>query len=109
MTPGPWKTGTRERGRFCVSSVHQGRGICVMSNTQKDRPDHEFNLIADANARLIAASPTLYSVLARAKNIVQQHNLLSTASDQERQETIARLIDWWNNEAILALRLADGE
>ncbi len=57
-----------------------------------------------------SATPTLYSVLARAKNIhMQQHNLLSTATDQERRDTIARLINWWNNEALPAVRLVDPE
>lgn len=39
---------------------------------------------------------TLHHLLQLASGIVQQHNLLSTASDQERCDTINRLIDWWN-------------
>lgn len=55
-----------DRGRFCVYSERRGRGICVMSNTQKisawEREkygEHGDNLIAEANARLIAAAPDL--------------------------------------------------
>ena len=70
-TPGPWKTGTPGRGRFCVYSSAHGRGICVMSNTQKSwdetmvakHGEHELNLIADANARLIAAAPDMLAAL----------------------------------------------
>lgn len=66
-TPGPWQTGTYDRGRFCVyAPKSNGRGICVMQNTQRVTPEevakygeHGLNLEADANARLIAAAPEL--------------------------------------------------
>jgi len=65
-TPGPWRTGVPGRGRFCVYSVSaHGRGVCVMSNTVEppSPSDHELNLIADANARLIAAAPVMLAAL----------------------------------------------
>lgn len=63
-TPGPWRTGVPGRGRFSVYSVSaHGRGICVMSNTVESPSDHELNLIADANARLIAAAPGMLAAL----------------------------------------------
>ena len=64
-TPGPWKVGTRERGRFVVYAGGNGHGraVCVMSNTQKDSPEHPLNLTADANARLIALAPELVGAL----------------------------------------------
>ena len=50
-----------------------------------------------------AAEPSLTEALWLAKGIVRQHNLLATASDEERRETIERLIDWWNLIALPAL------
>lgn len=29
--------------------------------------------------------------------VICQHNLLSTASDEERRQTLARVMDWWNH------------
>jgi hypothetical protein len=43
------------------------------------------------------------SALALASAIVQQHNLLSTATDEERRQTIDRLIDWWDHVALPVL------
>ena len=69
-TAGPWKTGTPTKGRFCVYGGRNGSGICVMQNTQtisewerEKYGEHELNLIADANARLIAAAPTMLNAL----------------------------------------------
>lgn len=47
------------------------------------------------------------NALAAAGEVVQQHNLLSTASDEERKATISRHIDWWNHTALPALELAE--
>jgi len=70
-TPGPWRVGDKTRGRFCVyQDGGYGKGVCVMSNTQKTTADevakygeHGDNLEADANARLIASAPELLAAL----------------------------------------------
>ncbi len=70
-TPGPWKKGTPGHGRHCVYSTKaNGKGICVMSNTQTTSQfeidkygDHPANLEADANGHLIAAAPELLEAL----------------------------------------------
>jgi hypothetical protein len=76
-TAGPWKTGTPIKGRFCVYGGRNGVGICVMQNTQtisewerEKYGEHELNLIADANARLIAAAPTMLSALQTALEVM---------------------------------------
>jgi len=43
------------------------------------------------------------AALRQAGQVVQQHNLLSTASDEERRDTIARHIAWWNDVALPVL------
>ena len=74
-TPGPWKAGTLERGRFVVSAPRSnGRAICVMRNTQEQDPEHERNLEADANARLIAAAPDLLNALNDAYECLSDHS-----------------------------------
>lgn len=38
--------------------------------------------------------------------VVRQHNLMSTATDAERRETLNRVLDWWNYGAVpLLVRL----
>lgn len=98
VSPGPWIVHPKDlSGAYQVVPAREGAlRVCTVTNG----PDEENN------AHLIAASPALYGVLRRAKNIMRQHNLLSTATDQERLDTIARLVNWWNNEALPALRLA---
>lgn len=60
-TPGPWRVGVPGRGRFAVSSEKHGKGVCVMSNFQKtEHNPHPQE--ADANARLIAATPDLLKI-----------------------------------------------
>lgn len=51
----------------------------------------------------------LLQALKSARHIVRQHNLLSTATDQERRETIARLTRWWNETAWPAIERAERE
>lgn len=51
---------------------------------------------------------TIYAALVCAsKHIVTQHNLLSTASDEERLQTINRLIDWNNGVMYLMLGIME--
>ena len=91
-TAGPWQTGTRERGRFCVYAPQSnGRGICVMSNTQQVSPEmvakygeHGLNVEADANARLIAAAPEMLDALK------QWEIILSADCDDGRTLTALR-------------------
>lgn len=37
------------------------------------------------------------------EQVIRQHNLLSTATDQERHATLERLLDWWNHIASSAM------
>lgn len=97
-TPGPWRTGTRERGRFCVYSEEHGRGICVMSNTQKVTPEqtakygeHGDNLTADANARLIAAAPELLQCLITLVKMVEDGDLTTTELNEARAAILKAL------------------
>lgn len=60
-TPGPWQVGVPGRGRFVVSSKKHGKGVCVMQNCQPtEHNPHPQE--ADANARLIAATPDLLKI-----------------------------------------------
>lgn len=54
-------------------------------------------------AILFSAAPTLLDVLEMAKDCFGQHNLLSTATDEERREAIKRFSKWWNGMAVPAL------
>jgi hypothetical protein len=49
----------------------------------------------------------MLNALRSAGEVVQQHNLLSTATEAERKDTISRHIDWWNNTALPAMSLAE--
>jgi len=60
------------------------------------------------NARLIAATPELLDALEKAKDCFTGHNLLSTASEEERNQTIKNFLQWWNYEAIPAIQKASG-
>ena len=72
-TPLPWKAGTRERGRFCIyTDGGHGRGICVMTNIQSRDPDHEMNLIADANRDLIVRAVNAYEPMRAALKLALQ-------------------------------------
>lgn len=59
-----------------------------------------------ANAPLIAAAPELLEVIEKAKNCFTGHNLLSTATEEERLQTIENFLNWWNREAIPAIEKA---
>lgn len=43
-------------------------------------------------------------LLAWHRRVVTQHNLLSTATDEERRAVINRAIDWWNNDVLPILQ-----
>ena len=49
----------------------------------------------------------LLDVLKAGGQVVQQHNLLSTATDEERRKTLERWFDWWNNLAVPAINAAE--
>lgn len=53
---------------------------------------------AQANARLIAAAPDMLAMLWRIKNTMP-HNLLSTATDEDRKQFCIDLIKVWNTHA----------
>lgn len=61
---------------------------------------------AKTDARAIAAVPDLIEALQLADGIITQHNLLSTASEQDRCDTLNRLFDWFNGPRLAALRKA---
>lgn len=39
--------------------------------------------------------------------VIRQHNLLSTATEEERRETLSRVLDWWNFGAVPVLARFD--
>ena len=43
------------------------------------------------------------NALVLAEGIVRQHNLLSTASQRDKDETLKRLLTWWNYIAVPAI------
>ncbi len=49
----------------------------------------------------------MLNALRSAGEVVQQHNLLSTATEDERKATISRHIDWWNHTALPVMNLAE--
>ncbi len=49
----------------------------------------------------------LLQALKAASRIKRQHNLLSTATEQDRRETIARFTRWWNDCAVPAIARAE--
>ena len=49
---------------------------------------------------LLQQHRTCFKALKAAEQIVTQHNLNSTATRQERSDTIARFIEWWNQQAV---------
>lgn len=55
-----------------------------------------------------AAAPRLLYALKQAESVIQQHNLLSTASEQERRDTISRFTNWWNTIVVPAIAEAEG-
>lgn len=57
--------------------------------------------VADAELRACISAHEGNASLQDALNlfgtqVVRQHNLLSTATDEERRATLARALDWWN-------------
>ncbi|MGO9016715.1 MAG: hypothetical protein ACLQVJ_00030 [Syntrophobacteraceae bacterium] len=101
-TKGPWRVHPKDlSGAYQVVPGREGAlRICTVTNGPEDKD----------NADLIAASPPLYSALAQASEVFNgQCNLLSTATGAERRVVIENMINWWNNEALPALRLVDSE
>lgn len=65
-TPGPWLVAeqTQYNNRRAVCADNGYINVCVCFGTVlSDEPDHPMNAIRDANARLIAAAPSLLSAL----------------------------------------------
>jgi hypothetical protein len=52
------------------------------------------------NAPIIAAAPEMLIVLQDAKTCFTGHNLLNTATEEERKQTIENFLNWWNNQAV---------
>lgn len=55
------------------------------------------------STRVDERTQALLSALCLAGRVVRQHNLLSTATEQERLATLARHVEWWNYVAVPAL------
>jgi hypothetical protein len=51
----------------------------------------------------------MLNALRAAGEVVQQHNLLSTATEEERKDTISRHIDWWNHTALPVIAMAENQ
>ena len=49
----------------------------------------------------------LLDALKAGGQVVQQHNLLSTATDAERRVTLERWFTWWNDQAVPAIKAAE--
>lgn len=67
-----------------------------VADTNENLPCEEQERIA----MLFSASPALLDVLEQAKDCFGQHNLLSTATDEERRQAISRFSEWWNYTAV---------
>lgn len=62
-----------------------------------------------ANACLIAAGPELLLALQQAATCFNdQHNLLSTATNEDRRRVVENFIAWWNNTGRMTLAKAEG-
>ncbi len=96
-TPGPWKVSEGPR-------ITGADGTVVVFTV-----DGSYGTNIEANARVIAVAPELLAVLKEAHNVAQQHNLLSTATDLERLQTLKRFLDWWNYSALPAIAKAEGK
>jgi hypothetical protein len=108
-TPGPWVAEPEE------ASEHRGIAICAPANgwivaTITPEDDRQADEIDWANARLIAESPNLAGVLEAAHACFNsQHNLLSTATDDERKVVVENFLNWWNSKALPVLeRIKEG-
>ncbi len=65
--------------------------------------------IRDRNLRLCSAAPDLLKACLEAQDIIRQHNLLSTASEQDRRETLERLFAWMNGPRLAAIAKAEAD
>lgn len=76
---------------------------CIGDGGAADRPNLKrrcFLVETDAEGRPgVLEIPDVREVLRAAREVVQQHNLLSTATDDERRATVQRHLDWWNSKA----------
>lgn len=107
-TPSPWIhwTGYNDEHKLQSHICQQDTALIIARlDVWKDESANE----QDANARLIAAAPELLAILEKAKGCFTGHNLLSTATLEERLKTINNFLDWWNNEAIPVIEKAKGK
>lgn len=116
-TPGPWETGTPGRGRFCVYAPKtNGRGICVMSNTQSSwdasmvakHGEHPANIEADANAALIASAPDMLNAITRLAEKVRRANAIQHSGGEVTAEDWSELYAL-QNEAFGVVAIAKGQ
>lgn len=73
---------------------------CIDEGNAADRPNlvgRRFLIEIDpqGSARAVEV-PDVLDVMRAAREVVTQHNLLSTATDAEQRATIERHISWWN-------------
>lgn len=57
-----------------------------MKNTQEEPTDHALNLVADANARLIAAAPEMLDLIQRLARTVVGHGCVPLEGNYKRPE-----------------------
>ena len=67
-----------------------------------NRHDYSYDSNVDYDNKLPKKPQTAIDILKSFKSdgVIRQHNLLSTATDKERRETIKRVLDWWNFKAV---------
>lgn len=95
-TPGPWGfVGSKPFG-YAIS--HGGVENHVIADL----------VSTEANARLIAAAPIMKNAL-ESFPAPTQHNLLSTATEEERTKFISQVINWNNSIRLTAIAKATGE
>lgn len=99
-TPGPWKAVFQHQP---LATDHWA----VETSDGKNTP--AGIVLNEANARLIAAAPEMLEALKSVELIFNgQHNLLSTATIEEKNAVIENAIDFWNKKCRLIITKATG-
>ena len=93
QSPGKWE--------YISGSVYARHHGMLYRVANMDREEAATSPVErDTNAKFISHAPDLLDVLLQAEDLMQQANLDSTATQEERSAFIARFCNWWNHEAI---------